>query len=87
MQIPNLPLAAITYGFYRIAKVAEKAVLWRNHDAIDEAQEMAASDAGISVFLSEAVERKKRIRSLAVGWSLLLLVMTVALIGGLSLVV
>ena len=46
---------------------------------------MAAFNAGISVFLSEAVERKKRIRSLAVGW--LLVMMTVAIISGLSIMV
>jgi hypothetical protein len=48
---------------------------------------MTAVNAGISAFLSESVERKKRIRLLAVGWSLLLLVMTVAIISGLSIVV
>lgn len=48
---------------------------------------MAAFNAGISAFLSESVERKKRIRSQAIGWSLLLLLTTVAIISGLSIVV
>ncbi|MEJ2229531.1 MAG: hypothetical protein P8Y67_15235 [Alphaproteobacteria bacterium] len=76
----------LPYGFYRIAKEAENAVTWRKQIAKDEAQEMNAIDTGVSAFFSEAVERKKRLRLLVAGLSLLTLAITVAIIGGLSMV-
>ncbi|MEJ2123820.1 MAG: hypothetical protein P8Y47_03165 [Alphaproteobacteria bacterium] len=47
---------------------------------------MNAIDTGVSAFFSEAVERKKRLRLLVAGLSLLTLAITVAIIGGLSMV-
>jgi hypothetical protein len=47
---------------------------------------MNTIDTGVSAFLSEAMERKKRLRLLAAGLSLLTLVMSIAVISGLSMV-